>query len=146
MDRLLSLSQAARMVGVPRRLLQQHIQEGRISAFEGHIRMSELHKAYPDADSDASGMLEKVRRIKEAALYKSAPDTRLDAGHLASELQRARIEMAGLQDELESYRELAAETEDRLLELQERCDERQAMMLGTLVGWFMNQLKLREKK
>jgi hypothetical protein len=41
---------------------------------------------------------------------------------------------------------LASETEQRLLELQERCDEREAMMLGTLVGWFMNQLKLRGKK
>ena len=146
MDRLLSVSQAARMVGIPRRLLQQHIQEGRINAFEGHIRMSELHKAYPEADSDRSGMLEKVQRIREAALFKSTRDGRRDPEHLATELQRARVEMGRLQEELDGYRQLAGETERRLLELQERCDERQAMMLGTLVGWFMNQLKLRERK
>ena len=146
MDRLLSVSQAARMVGVPRRLLQQHIQEGRINAFEGHIRMSELHKAYPEADSDRSGMLEKVKRIREAALFKETRDARPDVDHLASELQRARVEIGRLQGELDSYRQLAGETEQRLLDLQERCDERQAMMLGTLVGWFMNQLKLRERK
>jgi hypothetical protein len=51
-----------------------------------------------------------------------------------------------VQAELDGYRQLASETEQRLLDLQERCDERQAMMLGTLVGWFMNQLKLRDKK
>ena len=34
----------------------------------------------------------------------------------------------------------------RLLTLQEKCDERQALLLGTLVGWFMNQVKLRESK
>lgn len=146
MDRLLSLSQAARMVGVPRRLLQQHIQEGQISAFEGQIRMSELHKAYPQADSDRSGMLEKVNRLREAAIYKSTSDTRPDPEHLASELQRTRVEMARLNAALDGYRSLAAETEERLLELQERCDARQAMMLGSLVGWFMNQLKLRETK
>ena len=146
MDRLLSLSQAARMVGVPRRLLQQHIQEGRIAAFEGHIRMSELLKAYPEADSDRSGMVEKVARIREAALFKANRDTRPDVDHLSSELQRARVEIASLQDEIASYRELAAETEERLLSLQEQCDARQAMMLGTLVGWFMNQIKLRESK
>ena len=146
MDRRLSLSQAARMVGVPRRLLQQHIQEGRIDAFEGHIRMSELHKAYPEADSDRSGMVEKVRRIREAALYKANRDGKPDVDHLSSELQRARVEIARLQDENDGYRELAAQTEERLLALQERCDERQAMMLGTLVGWFMNQVKLREHK
>lgn len=146
MDRLLSVSQAARMVGVPRRLLQQHIQEGRITAFEGNIRMSELHKAYPEANSDRSGMLEKVNRIREAAVFKATRDVRPDPEHLATELQRARVEMGRLQEELQGYRQLAAETEERLLDLQERCDARQAMMLGTLVGWFMNQLKLREKK
>ncbi len=146
MDRLLSLSQAARMVGVPRRLLQQHIQEGRITAFEGHIRMSELRKAYPEANSEDSGMIEKVARLREAALFKTNRDTRPDVDHLSSELQRARVEIAGLQDEIASYRELAAETEERLLSLQEQCDARQAMMLGTLVGWFMNQIKLRESK
>ena len=144
MDRLLSLSQAARMVGVPRRLLQQHIQEGRLTAFEGSIRMSELHKAYPQADSDRSGMIEKVQRIREAAVLKSTRDGRRDPEHLATELQRTRVEMGRLQQELDSYRQLAAETEERLLDLQEHCDAKQAMMLGTLVGWFMNQVKLRE--
>ena len=146
MDRLLSISQAARMVGVPRRLLQQHIQEGKSEAFEGHIRMSERHKAYPEADSERSGMLEKVHRIREAAVFKTTRDYNPDVDQLSSELQRARVEVARLQDELDGYRRLTLETEQRLLALQERCDVRQAMMLGTLVGWFMNQLKLREKK
>lgn len=145
MDRLLSLSQAARMVGVPRRLLQQHIQEGLIEAFEGHIRMSELQKAYPDANSDRSGMVEKVRRIREAASMKANRDFKPDVDHLCTELQRARVEIERLQEEVAGYRRFAAETEERLLGLQEQCDARQAMMLGTLVGWFMNQLKLREK-
>ena len=143
MDRLLSLSQAARMVGVPRRLLQQHIQEGRIAAFEGHIRLSELRKAYPEADSDRSGMVEKVKRIREAALYKANLESRPDAEQLATELQRARVEVARMQQELDSYRQLAVETEERLLALQEQCNAREAMLLGTLVGWFMNQLKIR---
>lgn len=108
--------------------------------------MSELHKAYPEANSDRSGMIEKVARIREAALYKANRDGRPDVDHLSSELQRARVEIARLQDELDGYRQLAVETEGRLLDLQERCDARQAMMLGTLVGWFMNQLKLRESK
>lgn len=144
MDRLLSVSQAARMVGVPRRMLQQHIQEGRISAFEGHIRMSELHKAYPDADADTSGMLEKVKRIQELAHLKKLTTSRPDPERLASELQRARLRIAALEDEVAGYQQLAAETEDRLLKLQEQCDNRQSMVLGTLIGWFMNQMKLRE--
>lgn len=143
MDRLLSVSQASRLVGVPRRMIQQHIQEGLLEAFEGHIRLSELRKAYPDLDSDRSGMVEKVARIREAAASKANRDFKPNVDHLCTELQRARVEIERLTDEVVSYQRFAAETETRLLRLQEQCDARQAMMLGTLIGWFMNQMKLR---
>lgn len=145
MDRLLSVSQAARMVGVPRKLLQQHIQDGRVMTFEGYIRMSELHKAYPEADGDHSGMLEKVRNIQDAARFKEIGKPQHDAERLAAELHRARIRIAGLEQQVADYQALAAETEDRLMVLQDSCDRRQAMALGTLLGWFMNQVKLRER-
>jgi hypothetical protein len=143
MDRLLSVSQASRMVGVPRRLIQQHIQEGLLEAFEGHIRLSELRKAYPEADSDRSGMVEKVNRIREAAASKANRDFKPNVDQLCTELQRARVEIERLVDEVDSYQRFAAETERRLLDMQEKCDARQAVMLGTLIGWFMNQLKMR---
>ena len=146
MDRLLSLSQAARMVGVTRRVLQQQIQEGRLTTFEGNIRMSELLKEYPEVQvkADHSGMVEKVRRIREAAVAKGVSDTRMDPERLAVEVHRLKIELGLARDQLAGYRQLAAETSDRLLELQERCDKRQAMMLGTVIGWYMHQVKLRE--
>ena len=146
MDRLLSVSQAARMAGVPRRLLQQHIQEGKVASFEGYIRMSELHKAYPEASGDKSGMVEKTRLIREAALLKDTDGRRADPERLAAELHRARIEIARLQTQLESYKELAAATEEQLLQLQEQCHRREASMLGTVIGWYMNQVKLRENR
>lgn len=142
MDRLLSVSQAARMVGIPRRLLQQHIQNGQVSTFEGYIRMSELHKAYPDADGDRSGMIEKVRLIREAAALKKG-DQKADPERLATDLHRAHIQIAHLQQQLESYQQLAAETKDRLVEMQTRCEKREASLLGTLVSWYVNQIKLR---
>jgi uncharacterized membrane protein len=89
-------------------------------------------------------MVEKVKRIREAALYKANLESRPDAEQLATELQRARVEVARMQQELDSYRQLAVETEERLLALQEQCNAREAMLLGTLVGWFMNQIKMRE--
>ena len=89
MDRLLSVSQAARMVGIPRRLLQQHIQEGRINAFEGHIRMSELHKAYFSRIQDVVGL-----RAKRSV----ASGTTLHAGLL----QRAKLIKRGGQVDIVS--------------------------------------------
>lgn len=144
MDRLLSVSQAARMVGVTRKVLQHQIQEGRLSTFEGQIRLSELLKAYPEVQPEHSGMVEKARRFREAAVAKGLHDPRQNPERLAAELRRAQIELGMVQDQLASYRQLAAETSDRLLELQERCDRRQAMLLGTVIGWYMHQVKLRE--
>jgi len=145
MDRLLSVSQAARMAGVPRKILQQHIQEGRVSTFEGYIRMSELHKAYPEVSGEKSGMIEKVRLIRDAAVFKEAAEHSHDPDRLAADLHRAQIEIARLQAQVNSYRELAAQTEDQLINLQEQCEKREASMLGTLLGWYMNQVKLREQ-
>jgi len=145
MDRLLSVSQAARMAGVPRKILQQHIQEGRVSTFEGYIRMSELHKAYPEVSGEKSGMIEKVRMIRDAALLKEAVEHQHDPERLAAEFHRAQIEIARLQAQVDSYRELAALTEQQLVHLQEQCERREASMLGTLIGWYMNQVKLREQ-
>lgn len=146
MDHLLSLSQAARLVGVPRKTLQQHIRQGDISVFEGSIRQSELMKVFPQANRDRSGMLERMERYKDGALFKPAVDSSLDAEVLAKEVHHLRLQLGEALSELDSYRDMVAETQDRLLELQERCDRKQAMMMGALVGWFMHQCKLRENR
>ena len=146
MDHLLSLSQAARLVGVPRKTLQQHIRQGDISVFEGSIRQSELMKVFPQANRDRSGMLERMERYKDGALFKPAVDSSLDAEVLAKEVHHLRLQLGEALSELDSYRDMVTETQDRLLELQERCDRKQAMMMGALVGWFMHQCKLRENR
>lgn len=143
MDQLLSVSQAARMVGVPRGIMQQHIQEGQVSTFEGYIRMSELHKAYPEIAAKGSAMLEKVRQIQDAATRKDPGNAKADPERLAVELHRAGLEITRLQAKIESYRQLASEAEGRLVRLQAECDHRQAAVLGTYIGWYMSQNKLR---
>ena len=144
MDHDLSLSQAARMVGVPRKLLQQRIQAGELTTFEGHLRMSELLKLYPDTAPDNSGMLEKVKRIQAAAGRKQPGELGRDPDHLAAQVQRLKIEVSMLNDQLLSYEQLSDEMAERLVALQESCDKKQSMILGTLIGWYMHQVKLRE--
>jgi hypothetical protein len=145
MDHLLSLSQAARLVGVPRRTLQQHIREGHLNVFEGDIRQSELLKVFPQANNDRSGMLERMERYKDGALFKQSGDAVPDAEALAAEVHRLRLQLGESRAQVDSYREMVAEAQDRLLELQDRCDRKQAMMMGAVVGWFMHQCKLRER-
>lgn len=143
MDRLLSLSQAARLVGVSRRTLQKHIQEGSISTFEGAIRLSELLRVYPDAEADESGMLEKVRRIQAGAVHKYNRDSLPDSEGLAAENQRLKLELGEARIELHAYRKLTNQLRDRLYAVQEQCDRNQRVLLGTVISWLGQQMKKR---
>ncbi len=139
-DRLLSLSQAARLVGVRRKTLQQLIQESKLQVFEGAIRESELLKEFPEARFEQSGMVERMHRIREGALFKCPRENRPSAEQLAGELHRLRLQLVETRLELESYQQLTAEFQERLYDLQEHCDHRQAAMLGTVITWLGGQL------
>ena len=133
------------MAGVTRKILQQHISCGDLSTFEGYVRMSDLRTVYPEVSGDRSGMIEKVRRIQDAAALKKCVDKiKEDPKRLANELHKAGLEIARLQKEVESYKQLAAVTEERLVEMQEQCQSKEATMLSTLIGWHMNQMKIRQ--
>ena len=143
MDHLLSLSQAARMVGVRRTTLQGLIQDGRLSVFEGSIRLSELMKEFPEADADRSGMLDKMQRNQDGALFKTLPASGPDPERLGAEVHRLRLELADARGEIAAYRQLTIELKDRLYDMQEQCDKRQGMMLGALITWLVQRMNQR---
>jgi CDP-4-dehydro-6-deoxyglucose reductase len=148
MDNLLSLSQAARTVGVKRRNLQQLIQEGKLHAFEGSIRLSELRKIFPTATVGQVGMVERMERIKDGALHK-LPDEEGGVGdidHLRSEVHRLSLKLGEAEAVIDDYRAIVRETQHRLIALQSKCDKRESLMLNTIIGWFMHQCKLRESR
>ena len=69
MAKRISLSRAARLVGVKRGVLQQQIRSGELQTFEGEIVLSDLLHAYPDAQIEDSSMLERVEQIIEQATF-----------------------------------------------------------------------------
>ncbi len=143
MNHLLSLSQAARMVGVRRKTLQTMVQEGRLSVFEGSIRMSELLKEFPDASPEGSAMVDKMQRIRDAALFKIQHDSLTDAESLAAEAHRLRLDLRDAQAELAEYKALTVELQGRLYDMQEQCDKRQGLMLGALITWLAQRMSQR---
>lgn len=143
MDRLLSLSQAARMVGVRRSTLQRHIQDGKLSTFEGELRMSELLKVFPEANPDQSGMLEKMRRIQDGALFKPGIESLPNAETLSSEVHRLRLELGEARVAVERYRNLTDELKEHLYSMQEQCDRNQKALLGTLITWLVRKTQNR---
>lgn len=69
MAKRISLSRAARLVGVKRGTLQQQIRAGELKTFEGEIVLADLLHAYPDAQFEDSSMLERVEQIIEQATF-----------------------------------------------------------------------------
>jgi CDP-4-dehydro-6-deoxyglucose reductase, E3 len=69
MSRQISISRAARLVGVKRGVLQHKIRAGELLTFEGKVLLSDLLQIYPDASINDSSMLERVEQIMESAVY-----------------------------------------------------------------------------
>ena len=69
MAKRISLSRAARLVGVKRGTLQQQIRAGELNTFEGEIVLADLLQAYPNAQIEDSSMLERVEQIIEQASF-----------------------------------------------------------------------------
>lgn len=71
MARLVSISRAAKLVGVSRGNLQRRIQDGELESFEGQLRLSDLASTFPDAKLEDNSMLEKLERIIEHAAIRA---------------------------------------------------------------------------
>jgi len=72
MAKRISLSRAARLVGVKRGVLQQQIRAGELQTFEGEIVLADLLQAYPNAQIEDSSMLDRVEQIIEQATFINA--------------------------------------------------------------------------
>jgi len=104
MPRYLSLSRAARLVGVRRGALQARIRAGELDAFEGMVSEENLLRAYPEARLEDNAVLERLEAIKEAAFARRVRE------HV---LPSAEVLMARLA-ELEHYRAIVQELQARL--------------------------------
>lgn len=67
MPQLLSVSRAARLVGVSRAALQIRIRNNELPTFEGQVALTDLLRVYPDTQVQDNRMLERVERIKAHA-------------------------------------------------------------------------------
>jgi CDP-4-dehydro-6-deoxyglucose reductase len=146
MPRLITLSRAARLVGVKRGVLQKRIQQGELRTFEGELLLSDLLHAYPQTEIEDTTMLERVESIMENAVNKimrpddEGPDTNTLAARILSlgqELAKARAEArrnAGIIDSLKN----------RFEEMTTANEQTQQQAFSTLRDWFYRTLESSE--
>lgn len=105
MAQLLSLSRAARLVGVSRGALQQQMKDGDMPTFEGKIAVTDLLQLYPNVCLEQDRELDRVTKIKDAAFARRIRERVMpDAEVLAVRIQQLGHELARSQALTDHFR------------------------------------------
>lgn len=139
MTQLLTLSRAARLIGVRRGALQGKIRSGELATFEGMVSADDLQRAYPQARLEDNAGLERLERIKDAAFAQRVREHLLpDAEVLVARLGALSAERGQLEVRLEQYRSVVEELQGKLRALSEAASPRTAA--AEVLGWLERRL------
>jgi CDP-4-dehydro-6-deoxyglucose reductase len=146
MPRLITLSRAARLVGVKRGALQEKIQQGELRTFEGELLLADLLNAYPQTQVEDTTMLERVGHIMEQAVNKivRADEEMPDNKALATRILTLGQELARTRRDARRYRELVDDLQQKLAELIASANESETGTLGKLQDWLQQAITATE--
>lgn len=141
MAKLLGISKAARMAGVPREEIQRHIAEGTLTAFEGKVELTQLNAIYPELERTDGDMLQVLSQIKEDALAKSLRQSSgvQDVDSLVKEVKQLRREAAHYKRQVNEYRQLTLDLRQMLTDLKTKVDQKQRV--SAVIRWLEQKRK-----
>ena len=113
-----TLSRAARLIGVPRGVLQRDVAEGRLATNDGLVSLEGLARLYPDWRPDDSGAFERTAKVREEAFGRRVQERVLPPQEvLAQRLFAQSRELAEARSHLARYHELVVALRTRIEEL-----------------------------
>jgi len=114
MSKLLTLSRAARLVGVTRGALQKKIKDGELETFEGLVQPDDLLRLYPQVRLEDNALIEKLTALKDGAFARRMRERILpDPEVLAVRVAELGRELADTRAELSRARQAGGEFENR---------------------------------
>ncbi len=140
----LSVSQAARRLGVSRANIQDQINAGKLQTHEGYVTTDSIRLAYPSHSlhSEQESRLKKMQQIKADAMYKAgAADTIKQENEQALITIIASLKSKLYKEELknEHYQLVFSELAGRLQVLENCCHEQDKQPLNELQNWVEQQ-------
>jgi CDP-4-dehydro-6-deoxyglucose reductase, E3 len=115
MQQLLSLSRAARLVGVARGVLQQRIRSGELRSFDGMVSGEDLLRLYPAVELERDVGFERVTRIMEEAFGKRVRERALPSQEILSQrLFEQSRELSDVRAHLQRYHAMVVQLRERL--------------------------------
>jgi CDP-4-dehydro-6-deoxyglucose reductase len=115
MTQWLSLSRAARLIGVPRGVLQRQVRDGELPTHDGLVSTEGLLRLYPAFRLEESGAFERVAKLKDEAFGRRVQERVLPPQEvLARRLFEQSREVADLRRHLSRYHALVVDLGERL--------------------------------
>lgn len=149
MARRISVSRAARLVGIKRGTLQQKIRSGELKTFEGELLLSDLLQVYPTTTIEDTSMLDRVEQIMEQATFIiGEPNTRIPPNAaLASRVLTISQDLAKRKRLLQRYDKFIATLKSKLNELNKdsATQEQKNAALASFYPWCKNAITELEK-
>lgn len=127
MARFVSLSRAAKLVGLSRGALQKKVHDLEFESFEGQVNLDDIERIFPDAEIEDNHIIEDLEKIIEQALLRARGEklSKLlapDAHTLASRLQTITKEHAKTKAQVKELTQLFTELQTKLTHLTTRSD------------------------
>ncbi len=128
MNNLLSLTRAAKLVGVTRAALQKKIQCGEMDSYDGMVSIESLLTCYPDAQLEDNVEYKRISMIKEKAFGKRIYERALpDAEVLAARVTDLGKTLANSQSQLKKLSVLLSDLWGKLDEIGQQGDARKTV-------------------
>ena len=124
MPRLVSLSRAAKLVGISRGAMQKKVHDLEFESFEGQVSLDDIERIFPNAEIEDNHIIEDLEKIVEQAL-KRAHGTKLakllapDPHTLALRLQSITKEHARTKEQVKHLTQLLTELQSQFKSLSE---------------------------
>lgn len=144
MPRLVSLSRAAKLVGLSRGALQKRVHDSELQSFEGQVNLDDIEKMFPDAEIEDNHIIEDLEKIVEQALHKArgaklakllAPDTQTLVSRLHAISQDHTKSIA----QVNEFSQLILELQSRLVKLSETSNK--PYLFEDLNNWLVDSVE-----
>jgi len=139
----LTLTRAARLIGVTRAELQKKIQHGEMLSHDGLVSVENLLGCYPDAQLEDTAESLRVAQIKERAFGKRVFERALpDAEVLAARITELSKTLANSQGQVKQFNALLSKLWDKLADIESRRDTKPEIAMADLKKWVKQEVEL----
>lgn len=140
----LSVSKAARIIGVSRLEMQKQINSGKLQTFEGYVTTDSLRLAYPNIgyDSEQDRHIQKMQQIKNDAIFKAGSADVANTKNekiLMDKIKQLNHKMSKEKLKNQHYEMVFAELAERIEALEKCCHAKDKASLHKLQNWVKQQ-------